>query len=105
MAKVSSISLVLTVSLFLTFLLSVVQMSFYTIYAAVGKIRHLHNSTNHVWWKLSVPQLLPLSVDRVITLEHNVVIDYDVSELWSYFNSMSATEVINLIVYCILKSF
>ena len=74
--------------------MSVVQVSFYTIYEALGKIQHLHNSTDHAWWKLSVPQLLPLSVDRVITLEHNLVIDHDVSELWSYFNSMSATEVI-----------
>lgn len=53
----------------------------------------MNNSKPFEYWKLTIAQILPLWIDKVIAIDVDSIVDDDVAELWSQFLTFSPIEV------------
>lgn len=74
-----------------------VNYSFYlaeNLTSEVAWIPNKHYSGVYGLLKLTLPKLLPQSLDKVIVLDTDVTFSADIAELWAVFSSFSDKQVI-----------
>lgn len=84
---------------FLIFLSIAVNYSFYSaenLTTDVAWIPNKHYSGVFGLLKLTLPKVLPESLDRVIVLDCDVTFSSDIADLWEIFSLFSPEQVINL---------
>lgn len=87
-------------TLFETWLLPQVQVSFYSsedVVKDVSWIPNKHYSGIFGLLKLTLPKILPTSLDRVIVLDTDVVLATDIGRLWQLFGAFQSPEALGLV--------
>ncbi len=78
-------------TIFNTWLLPRVNVSFYPISKAIHRVRHIpssHYSAIYAMTKLTLPYILPDSLHQVLFLDSDLILAGDISQLWSMFKRM-----------------
>ena len=88
-------------TLFTTWKLPQVKVDFYTINESVVKdvdwIPNKHYSGIYGLLKLTLPKILPLSLNKVIVLDTDLIFATDVSKLWQFFTAFQSQEALGLV--------